>query len=158
MRALAHCCEWSVGAWTSGGWLGPRRARAAEADFMPAPRSFSAYILYDTQMICKKLSPDEWVLGVVSLYLDVVGRTVSRTGFHAALLTGHLHPRSTSSSTSSASCQTLSATKAVLPSSTESRAYTRLASHVVSTAPDSSQPSVAPLPTFRCIYCLPLQV
>lgn len=33
---------------------------------------FSAYILYDTQMICKKLSPDEWVLGVVSLYLDVI--------------------------------------------------------------------------------------
>ena len=47
---------------------------------MLAMSSFSAYILYDTQMICKKLSPDEWVLGVVSLYLDVVGRFAESLG------------------------------------------------------------------------------
>lgn len=45
-------------------------------------------------MICKKLSPDEWVLGVVSLYLDVVGRTVPSTGFDATLLMALLRPTS----------------------------------------------------------------
>lgn len=33
---------------------------------------FSLYIAYDTQMILKRLSPDEWVLAVISLYLDVI--------------------------------------------------------------------------------------
>jgi len=33
---------------------------------------FSAYILYDTYMIGNRLSPDEWVIAVVSLYLDVI--------------------------------------------------------------------------------------
>ncbi|CAO1613953.1 unnamed protein product [Parajaminaea phylloscopi] len=33
---------------------------------------FSAYIVYDTYMITRRLSPDEWVLAVISLYLDVV--------------------------------------------------------------------------------------
>lgn len=33
---------------------------------------FSAYIIYDTYMITRRLSPDEWVLAVISLYLDVV--------------------------------------------------------------------------------------
>lgn len=33
---------------------------------------FSGYILYDTSMIMKRLSPDEWVMAVVSLYLDAI--------------------------------------------------------------------------------------
>lgn len=33
---------------------------------------FSGYIVFDTWLITKKLSPDEWVLAVVSLYLDFV--------------------------------------------------------------------------------------
>jgi len=33
---------------------------------------FSGYILYDTSMLLNRLSPDEWVLAVVSLYLDVI--------------------------------------------------------------------------------------
>ncbi|WAR61895.1 hypothetical protein PtB15_12B587 [Puccinia triticina] len=33
---------------------------------------FSAYIVFDTQMICKHLSPDDWVVACVSLYLDAV--------------------------------------------------------------------------------------
>ncbi|CAO1616908.1 unnamed protein product [Sympodiomycopsis kandeliae] len=33
---------------------------------------FSGYIIFDTWLITKKLSPDEWVLAVVSLYLDFV--------------------------------------------------------------------------------------
>lgn len=33
---------------------------------------FSAYIVFDTQMICKHLSPDDWVVACVSLYLDGV--------------------------------------------------------------------------------------
>ncbi|CAD6572089.1 MAG: hypothetical protein CYPHOPRED_004709 [Cyphobasidiales sp. Tagirdzhanova-0007] len=38
---------------------------------------FSAYILYDTYMICNRLSPDEWVLAVVSLYLDILNLFLS---------------------------------------------------------------------------------
>ncbi|KAG0142251.1 hypothetical protein CROQUDRAFT_662821 [Cronartium quercuum f. sp. fusiforme G11] len=33
---------------------------------------FSGYIVFDTQMICKHLSPDDWVVACVSLYLDAV--------------------------------------------------------------------------------------
>ncbi|KAH9814794.1 inhibitor of apoptosis-promoting Bax1-domain-containing protein [Melampsora americana] len=33
---------------------------------------FSAYIVFDTQMICQHLSPDDWVVACVSLYLDAV--------------------------------------------------------------------------------------
>lgn len=33
---------------------------------------FSAYIVYDTWLLCKRLSPDEWILAVVSLYLDII--------------------------------------------------------------------------------------
>lgn len=33
---------------------------------------FSGYIVYDTHMIQKRLSPDEWILATVSLYLDVL--------------------------------------------------------------------------------------
>jgi len=33
---------------------------------------FSGYILYDTSVIMNKLSPDEYVLGVISLYLDII--------------------------------------------------------------------------------------
>lgn len=33
---------------------------------------FSGYILFDTWLITKKLSPDEWVMAVISLYLDFI--------------------------------------------------------------------------------------
>lgn len=38
---------------------------------------FSGYTLYDTYMICNRLSPDEWILAVVSLYLDVINLFLS---------------------------------------------------------------------------------
>ena len=31
---------------------------------------FSGYIVYDTHMISNKLSPDEYILGAISLYLE----------------------------------------------------------------------------------------
>lgn len=31
---------------------------------------FSGYIVYDTYMISKRLSPDEYILGAISLYLE----------------------------------------------------------------------------------------
>jgi protein lifeguard len=31
---------------------------------------FSGYIVYDTYLINKKLSPDEYIMGAISLYLD----------------------------------------------------------------------------------------
>ena len=31
---------------------------------------FSGYILYDTYMIFNRLSPDEFILGAISLYLE----------------------------------------------------------------------------------------
>jgi FtsH-binding integral membrane protein len=31
---------------------------------------FSGYIVYDTYMITKRLSPDEYILGAISLYLE----------------------------------------------------------------------------------------
>ncbi|RNA13095.1 lifeguard 4-like [Brachionus plicatilis] len=33
---------------------------------------FSGFIVYDTQMIMKKLSPEEYILGVINLYLDII--------------------------------------------------------------------------------------
>jgi Inhibitor of apoptosis-promoting Bax1 len=33
---------------------------------------FSAYIVYDTYMINAKLSPDEFIMGAISLYLECV--------------------------------------------------------------------------------------
>lgn len=33
---------------------------------------FSLYIVYDTWLIQRRLSPEEWVLGVLSLYLDII--------------------------------------------------------------------------------------
>lgn len=33
---------------------------------------FSGYIIYDTQVIMKSLSPDEYVIGVLNLYLDII--------------------------------------------------------------------------------------
>jgi len=33
---------------------------------------FSGYIVYDTYLINKRLSPDEWVLASLSLYLECV--------------------------------------------------------------------------------------
>lgn len=33
---------------------------------------FSGYIVYDTYMINKRLSPDEYIMGAISLYLECV--------------------------------------------------------------------------------------
>ena len=33
---------------------------------------FSGYIVYDTYVINKKLSPDEYIMGAISLYLDFI--------------------------------------------------------------------------------------
>ena len=33
---------------------------------------FSGYIVYDTYMISNRLSPDEFILGAISLYLESV--------------------------------------------------------------------------------------
>lgn len=33
---------------------------------------FCGYIIYDTNMIQKRLSPDEWVMATISLYLDIL--------------------------------------------------------------------------------------
>ncbi len=34
---------------------------------------FALYILYDTYMIMKRLAADEWVMAVLSLYIDIIG-------------------------------------------------------------------------------------
>lgn len=31
---------------------------------------FSGYVVYDTHLITKRLSPDEYILGAISLYLE----------------------------------------------------------------------------------------
>ncbi len=31
---------------------------------------FSGYIIYDTHVITKRLSPDEYIMGAISLYLE----------------------------------------------------------------------------------------
>lgn len=33
---------------------------------------FSGYVLFDTYMITKRMSPDEFILGAISLYLEYV--------------------------------------------------------------------------------------
>mmetsp|Transcript_41065 Transcript_41065/g.95953 ORF Transcript_41065/g.95953 Transcript_41065/m.95953 type:complete len:105 (+) Transcript_41065:547-861(+) len=33
---------------------------------------FCGYIIYDTNNICKKFTPDEYIIGTISLYLDVI--------------------------------------------------------------------------------------
>ncbi len=33
---------------------------------------FSGYIVYDTYIINKRLSPDEYIMGAISLYLEYV--------------------------------------------------------------------------------------
>ncbi|KAI9432144.1 inhibitor of apoptosis-promoting Bax1-domain-containing protein [Russula earlei] len=38
---------------------------------------FSGYIVYDTYLINKRLSPDEYILGAISLYLDFVNLFLS---------------------------------------------------------------------------------
>lgn len=38
---------------------------------------FSLYIVYDTWLIQRRLSPDEWVLANVSLYLDIINLFIS---------------------------------------------------------------------------------
>jgi FtsH-binding integral membrane protein len=42
---------------------------------------FSGYIVYDTYMINAKLSPDEFIMGAISLYLECVN------SMHSLLLT-----------------------------------------------------------------------
>lgn len=39
---------------------------------------FSGYIVYDTYMINKRLSPDEYILGAISLYLEYVSPFILR--------------------------------------------------------------------------------
>jgi protein lifeguard len=36
---------------------------------------FSGYVVYDTYVITKKLSPDEYIMGAISLYLEYVHAT-----------------------------------------------------------------------------------
>ena len=38
---------------------------------------FSGYIVYDTFLINSRLSPDEYILGAISLYLDFVNLFLS---------------------------------------------------------------------------------
>jgi len=38
---------------------------------------FSGYIVYDTHVICKKLSPDEFIVGALNLYLDFINLFIS---------------------------------------------------------------------------------
>ena len=38
---------------------------------------FSGYIVFDTYIITKKLSPDEFIMGAVSLYLDFINLFIS---------------------------------------------------------------------------------
>ena len=33
---------------------------------------FAAFIVYDTQMIMKQLSAEEYIVGVINLYLDIL--------------------------------------------------------------------------------------
>ena len=33
---------------------------------------FSGYVVYDTYLINRRLSPDEYILGAISLYLDFI--------------------------------------------------------------------------------------
>ena len=39
---------------------------------------FSGYIVYDTYIINKRLSPDEYIMGAISLYLEYVISVLSR--------------------------------------------------------------------------------
>lgn len=38
---------------------------------------FSGFILYDTQQIMKRLSPDEAIVGALSLYVDIINLFLS---------------------------------------------------------------------------------
>ena len=33
---------------------------------------FSGYIVYDTHMICNRYGPDDWIIGAIDLYLDII--------------------------------------------------------------------------------------
>ncbi|KAK0519855.1 hypothetical protein OC834_005626 [Tilletia horrida] len=73
----------SMGSWLFGGLLVLVGAGFVQM-FLPFSRTvdlvmagagtviFSLYIVYDTAMILKRLSPEEWVLATVSLYLDII--------------------------------------------------------------------------------------
>lgn len=37
---------------------------------------FSGYVVYDTYIITKRLSPDEYIMGAISLYLECVSFTL----------------------------------------------------------------------------------
>jgi FtsH-binding integral membrane protein len=38
---------------------------------------FSGYIVYDTYLINRRLSPDEYIMGAISLYLDFINLFLS---------------------------------------------------------------------------------
>ena len=42
---------------------------------------FSGYIVYDTFVITKRLSPDEYILGAISLYLEYVSFYLAHGGW-----------------------------------------------------------------------------
>ncbi|KIY72649.1 UPF0005-domain-containing protein [Cylindrobasidium torrendii FP15055 ss-10] len=53
---------------------------------------FSGYVVYDTYLINKRLSPDEFILGSISLYLDFINLCefiIPRTGSSLELIGGH---------------------------------------------------------------------
>jgi hypothetical protein len=52
---------------------------------------FSGYIVYDTFMINRRLSPDEFIMGAISLYLEYVS---SATNTRGSLLTLYYVPAS----------------------------------------------------------------
>ena len=47
---------------------------------------FSGYIVYDTYLINKKLSPDEYIMGAISLYLDFINLCTYLYGYHVYLV------------------------------------------------------------------------
>lgn len=52
---------------------------------------FSGYIVYDTFLITKRLSPDEYIVGSLSLYLEyVLHFVISVVPFWSAVLTTRL--------------------------------------------------------------------
>jgi FtsH-binding integral membrane protein len=53
---------------------------------------FSGYIVYDTYMINRRLSPDEFIMGAISLYLEYVSyieRQWTSTDFYHFMLQLH---------------------------------------------------------------------
>jgi FtsH-binding integral membrane protein len=59
------------------GWLFPYDKRYHIAISVVCALLFSAYIIYDTYMIIKRVSPEEYILATVDLYLDVINLFVA---------------------------------------------------------------------------------